>query len=105
VNNICFIPARNSSTRLKNKNISSYKGDNLVTHTIKQAIQSSIFDRIILSSNDQDILDMGNEYEIELHLRNDKEDQIIGVIQNAIPELDIKEEDTFGLLLVTHRSA
>ncbi len=99
--NICFIPARSTSTRFKNKNISSFANGNLITHTIKQALNCNIFDRIILSSNDKSILDMANNYDIETHLRDDKFDQIIGVIQNAIPVLNIKDEDTFGLLLVT----
>lgn len=99
--NICFIPARSTSTRLKNKNISSFANGNLITHTIKQALDCNIFDRIILSSNDESILEMANDYDIETHLRNDKFDQIIGVIQDAIPKLNIKDEDVFGLLLVT----
>ncbi|GAG49615.1 unnamed protein product, partial [marine sediment metagenome] len=99
--NICFIPARSTSTRLKNKNISPFSNGNLITHTIEQALDCHIFDRIILSSNDESILQMANNYDIETHLRNDKEDQIIGVIQDAIPTLGIKDDDAFGLLLVT----
>ena len=101
MNNICFIPARDSSTRLKNKNIAPFKDGNLITHTIEQAKECGIFDRIILSSNSEEILEMGREYEIEAHLRSDEYDQLIDVIRNAIPELNINEEDTFGLLLVT----
>ena len=101
MNNICFIPARNSSTRLKNKNISPFKDGNLITNKVEQAIDSCIFNRIILSSNDPNILDMAAEYAIEYHFRDDSQDQIIGVIQQAIPELDINDNDTIGLLLVT----
>ena len=101
MNNICFIPARDSSTRLKNKNIAPFKGGNLITHTIEQAKECGIFDRIILSSNSEEILEMGKKYGIEVHLRSDEYDQIIDVIRNAIPELNINEEDTIGLLLVT----
>lgn len=101
MDNICFIPARNSSTRFKNKNISIFKDSNLVTRTIKQAIDSKVFDRIVLSSNDKEILEMGKPYDIELHLRDDKFDQIIGVMQEAIPNLQIENDDTIGLLLVT----
>jgi len=101
MNNICFIPARDSSTRLKNKNIAPFKDGNLITHTIEQAKTCGIFDRIILSSNSKEILEMGREYEIEGHLRSDEYDQIIDVTRNAIPELNIGGEDTIGLLLVT----
>jgi CMP-N-acetylneuraminic acid synthetase len=99
--NICFIPARNSSTRLKRKNIAPFRGGNLITHTIEQAIESKIFDRIILSSNDNDFLNIGKSYKIETHFRSDKQDQIIGVMRDAIPELNIDLDSTIGLLLVT----
>lgn len=100
--NICFIPARDSSTRLEKKNIARFGKGNLVTHTIEQAIESKIFDRIVLSSNSENILNIGMNYHIDLHLRDDKEDQIIGVIRNAIPNLGIVNKDTVGLLLVTN---
>lgn len=100
-NNICFIPARNSSTRLKGKNIAPFGNGNLVTHTINQAKLCGIFDRIILSSNDTYILEMGTKKGIETHFRDDKHDQIIDVIRHAIPELKVRSKDTFGLLLVT----
>ena len=99
--NICFIPARNSSTRLKGKNIAPFGNGNLITHTIKQAKLCGLFNRIILSSNDRHILKMGEKYEIETHFRDDKHDQIIDVIRHAIPEVNVNDEDTFGLLLVT----
>jgi CMP-N-acetylneuraminic acid synthetase len=101
VANICFIPARNSSTRLKNKNIAEFKGGNLITNTITQAKESYIFDRIILSSNDESILEFGRGYGVETHLRDDSQDQIIGVVQDAIPNLDLDDKDNFCILLVT----
>lgn len=99
---ICFIPARDSSTRLQKKNVARFGKGNLLTHTIEQAIDSEIFDRIILSSNSESILNIGTKFHIDLHLRDDKEDQIIGVIRNAIPQLGISKKDTVGLLLVTN---
>ncbi len=100
-NNICFIPARNSSTRLKNKNISPFKKGNLITHTINQALNCNLFDRVILSSNDKEILNQHKKNGVEIHFRDDKYDQLIDVIRHAIPELKVSEKDTFGLLLVT----
>jgi CMP-N-acetylneuraminic acid synthetase len=100
-NYICFIKARNSSTRLKGKYIAPFRNGNLITHTIEQAKLCNVFDRIILSSNDNAILDMGIRECVETHFRDDKHDQIIDVIRHAIPEINVNNEDTFGLLLVT----
>lgn len=100
-NKICFIPARDSSTRLKNKNVSAFRNGNLITNTIEQAIESNFFDQIILSSNSDKILDIGKKYNIKLHKRLDIVDTLIEVIQSAIVDIDLNYESTFGLLLVT----
>ena len=97
---ICFIPARNSSTRFKNKNIMPFGNGNLITNTIEQAINSDIFDRIFLSSNDESILEYANEYRIDTHLRSDKHDQLLPVIKDFIFDNELYE-DVIGLLLVT----
>jgi len=101
MNNICFVPARDSSTRLKRKALAEFCGGNLVTHTIEQALESDLFNRIILSSNSDEILKIGNKFGIELHLRDDRHDKIIDVMRSAIPELNMKNNDIIGLLLVT----
>jgi CMP-N-acetylneuraminic acid synthetase len=101
MSNICFVPARNSSTRLRNKNTSKFGKGNLITHTIEQAIESNIFDSIVLSSNDENILDIGKNYPVELDLRSDKYDRLIDVIRNYITLDAIDGADTLCLLLVT----
>lgn len=101
MDNICFIPTKNNSTRLKNKNIASYRDGNLITHTIEQAIETDIFDRIILSSNDVDILQMTKKYGIEACFLEDTEKQIIGVIKKIIKKLNFPNSASLGVLLVT----
>lgn len=100
--NICFIPARDSSKRFKNKNLSKFENGNLVSNTIKQAIECKIFDRIILSSNNKKILNIGEDYKIEVHLRSDEYDKLIDVIRDDLYQFGkIDKESIFGLLLVT----
>ena len=48
---LCIICARAGSKRLKNKNFKSLFGKPLVYHTIRQAINSKIFDKIIFSTD------------------------------------------------------
>lgn len=99
--NVCFIPARDSSTRLKKKALAEFQGGNLITHTLEQVLESNLFNRIILSSNSNEILNIGRVFGVELHLRYDKHDKIIDVMRDAIPELDIIDDDIIGLILVT----
>lgn len=101
MSNICFIPARDSSTRLRRKAIAPFKDGNLITNTIAQAQICGVFDRVILSSNNEDFLEIGKECGTETHLRSDKHDKIIDVMRDAIPELNINEDDIIALLLVT----
>ena len=48
---LCVICARSGSKRLKNKNLKNLFGKPLIYHTIKQAISSKIFDKIVFSSD------------------------------------------------------
>ena len=47
---ICIIPARSGSKRIKNKNIKNFFGKLLIYYSIKLAINSKIFDQIIVST-------------------------------------------------------
>ena len=67
---IAIIPARGGSTRLKNKNISNLFGKPLIQHTIEKVIKSNIFDRIILSTDDEKIAKIGKKFDIEIFKRS-----------------------------------
>lgn len=53
---VCIIPARGGSKRLPRKNILPLAGEPLLAHTIKHALDSKCFDRVIVSSDDPEIL-------------------------------------------------
>lgn len=59
---ICLIPARDGSKRLKNKNIKELGGKPLVAWTIECAINSNIFDEIILSTDSEVIASIGSSF-------------------------------------------
>ena len=48
---LCIVCARGGSKRLKNKNSKKLFGKPLIYHTIKQAIDSKIFDKIVFSTD------------------------------------------------------
>lgn len=56
--NLCVIPARGGSKRLPQKNIKPLLGRPLIYHTIDAALKSDIFDKIIFSSDDLDIINL-----------------------------------------------
>jgi CMP-N,N'-diacetyllegionaminic acid synthase len=56
-NALCIIPARRNSQRLKRKNKKFLAGFPLYTYTVKSAVESNCFEKIILSTDDEDIIE------------------------------------------------
>jgi len=66
-NPLCIIPARGGSKRLKRKNIKLLAGKPLLLYSIDSAIKSEIFNKICVSSEDDEILEIARKYK-----KNDK---------------------------------
>ena len=66
---MCFIQAKKKSTGLKNKNLKKIKNKSLTEITVALAKKSRLFNKIVLSSDSRPILNIGNKYKIETHLR------------------------------------
>lgn len=65
----CIIPARKGSKRLKNKNKLLINGKPLVQYAIDVAKESDIFGKVIVTSDDMEILEMGYESGCLIHKR------------------------------------
>lgn len=63
--NICLIPARGNSERIKNKNILSFFGRPIISYSIATAIKSKLFDRIIVSTDSKKISNISKKYGAE----------------------------------------
>ena len=61
----CIIPARSGSKRIKNKNIKSFMGKPIIAYSIEAAKAANIFDRIIISSDSEEIIDVSLQYGAE----------------------------------------
>ena len=59
---IALIPARGGSKRLPSKNILPFCGEPLIAWSILQAKESKCFDRIIVSTEDEEIAGVAREY-------------------------------------------
>ena len=59
---IALIPARGNSKRFPRKNIAPLGGRPLIEWTIEAALKSCFFDEIVLSSDDEETLDIGKKY-------------------------------------------
>jgi CMP-N-acetylneuraminic acid synthetase len=63
---ICFIGARGGSKGVPGKNIRLINGKPLIAHTIKKALDSNLFSHVIVSTEDQKIIDIAKKYGAEV---------------------------------------
>ncbi|PCE67641.1 pseudaminic acid cytidylyltransferase [Salinivibrio sp. YCSC6] len=87
--NIAIIPARGGSKRIPRKNIKAFHGKPMIAYSIEAAIASDCFDKVIVSTDDQDIADVAMQYGAEVpFLRpadiSDDHATTMDVIQHAI---------------------
>lgn len=62
MSNYCIIPARGGSKRIPRKNIKIFAGRPIITYAINAAIESKIFDDVIVSTDDEEIKEIALEY-------------------------------------------
>ncbi|MBE2984078.1 pseudaminic acid cytidylyltransferase [Campylobacter sp. RM9344] len=59
---LCVIPARGGSKRIPHKNIKVFLGKPLIAYSIEAAINSGVFDEIIVSTDDEAIAKVAREF-------------------------------------------
>ena len=64
--NIAIIPARGGSKRIPRKNIKPFHGKPIIAYSIEAAQKSNCFDKIIVSTDDQEIADIAIKYGAEV---------------------------------------
>ncbi|MDQ7043634.1 MAG: acylneuraminate cytidylyltransferase family protein [Sulfurimonas sp.] len=69
---LAVIPARGGSKRLAKKNILTLKGKPLIAYTIEAGLESQYIDKLIVSSDNDEILSIAKEYDIESLKRPDE---------------------------------
>jgi N-acylneuraminate cytidylyltransferase len=64
--NIAIIPARGGSKRIPRKNIKEFCGKPMIAYAITAAKKSNLFDRIIVSTDDEEIARIAKEWGAEI---------------------------------------
>ena len=62
---LAIIPARSGSKRIKNKNIKNFFGKPIIYWSIKLAIETNLFDKIIVSTDSHKIAKLSRSYGAE----------------------------------------
>ena len=64
--NLCVIPARGGSKRIPRKNIRSFRGRPMITWSIAAAQAAGCFDRILVSTDDEEIAKLAADHGAEV---------------------------------------
>ena len=87
---IAVIPARGGSKRIPRKNIKPFLGKPIISYSIETALESNLFDKVIVSTDDEEIAKISKRYGAEvpflrpIELSNDK------TVTNAVIRHSIK---------------
>lgn len=60
--NIAIIPARGGSKRIEKKNIKDFMGYPIIMYSIRSAIESNIFDEVMVSTDDHEIAEIATKF-------------------------------------------
>lgn len=63
---IAIIPARGGSKRIPRKNVKVFCGKPMIVHSISAALESGVFDRVIISTDDTEIAEVARHYGAEV---------------------------------------
>ncbi|MFW3353552.1 cytidylyltransferase domain-containing protein [Aliarcobacter butzleri] len=69
---LAIIPARGGSKRLPRKNVLDLCGKPLIAHTIEAGLKSNYVDKVVVSSDDEEILEISKEFDAETIKRPDE---------------------------------
>jgi len=90
---IAIIPARGGSKRVPRKNIKLFHGKPLIAYSIETALKSALFDKVVVSTDDEEIAKIAIEYGAEVPFLRPKDlsDDFImpqAAIDHALEYLD-----------------
>ena len=95
----CLIPARGGSKRIPRKNLNDFCGKPLVVWSIEQALASTGIDKVYVSSEDTEILNVALTYGAEIVLRPDELAQDSSTLEEVIEHF-LKEVPTDVLVVL-----
>ncbi|MDO9551543.1 pseudaminic acid cytidylyltransferase [Rhodonellum sp.] len=64
--NLCIIPARGGSKRIPRKNIKDFLGKPIIAYSIEAALESGVFSKVIVSTDDPEIAEVAKKYGAEV---------------------------------------
>ena len=88
MNNVAIIPARGGSKRIPRKNIRDFLGKPIIAYSIEAALQSGLFDEVMVSTDDEEIMKVALQFGARTpYLRSDKNSDDFSTTSDVICEV------------------
>lgn len=85
---IAIIPARGGSKRIPQKNIKDFLGKPIIAYTIEKALESNLFDKVMVSTDSIEIKTIAEKFGAEVpFLRSKKNSDDYATTENVIEEV------------------
>lgn len=101
---LCLIPAKGGSTRLRRKNLEKINGKSLVQWAIDVAVKSRLMDRIVVSTEDEEIAAhaMTEGADVPFIRPDELASDPAGVVEVALHAIDLlrKKGDIYEILFI-----
>ena len=101
--NLCIIPARGGSKRIPSKNIKEFCGKPLIAYSIETAKKSNLFNKIVVSTDDEEIAKISENLGAEILYRPkelaDDFSSSVDVFEHAINELNKNNEFNYACMI------
>jgi N-acylneuraminate cytidylyltransferase len=106
---LAIIPARGGSKRIPRKNIKNFLGKPIITYSIERAINSKLFDEVMVSTDDEEIAEVAKKYGAEVPFMRSKKnsDDYAGtadVIEEVLKDYS-KEGEEFKIFCCIYPTA
>ncbi len=108
IKSVAIIPARGGSKRIPKKNIKDFFGKPIIAYSIQVALKSNLFKKVVVSTDDEQIAKVAQEYGAEV-LKRPKElaDDFTGtvdVVKHALKVLE-KSGETYEYVCTIYATA
>ncbi len=84
---VCIIPARGGSKRIPRKNIRPFLGRPIIEYAIKTALNSKLFDEVIVSTDDIEIVTFSESFGVIVHHRSKENSDDFATTSDVIVEV------------------
>lgn len=87
--NLAIIPARGGSKRIPRKNIKDFLGKPIIAYSIETALQSGLFDEVMVSTDDQEIAAIAIQYGAKVpFMRSEKTANDFATTMDVLKEVE-----------------